>query len=413
MPDVWLLPYLPLTNECQVGPYGLVPFRDLSRRHATSQVVYNEVRRLRTAYRVSSMGQPFGAIVVPEDSRIGGEELEREQFPALHGAVLAATIDANPILIGADDMGNSGHATATAENAKMFGHPLTGEYSYAIQTGAMVTVLSWRSSEPGRPLPKIHPPANLPEPMFFSFDAEYASALHHALCQDSDDARRLALAIDWLNITWSNNEDVSARTRALAHRSAFEALLGGEASTKKQREALSSLLDDRKRSDGFDAGPSTTERNARLSSPTSNGGFRASACFATVFRTAMLSAPRGTNGSSRTVNIICATPMLSFAGRSSRRSFAEVPILSSNSQHVSEQWSARPRSYFAKTARGTDRRKSNGTASSRFGHFCAEVPKSPHIDAYPRVLLLAPSAAPLRKPLQEGIFTARRSRRRA
>lgn len=246
MPDVWLLPYLPLANECQVGPYALVPFRDFSRRHATSQAVYNEVRRLRTAYRVSSMGRPFGAIVVPEDSRIGGEELERERFPALHGAVLAAAIDANPILIGADDTGNSGHATATAENAKMFGHPLTGEYSYAIQTGAMVTVLSWRSSEPGRPLPKIHPPANLPEPMFFSFDAEYASALHHALCQDSDDARRLALAIDWLNITWSNNEDVSARTRALAYRSAFEVLLGGEASTKKQREALSSLLDDSK-----------------------------------------------------------------------------------------------------------------------------------------------------------------------
>lgn len=56
----------------------------------------------------------------------------------------------------------------------------------------------------------------------------------------------MALAIDWLNITWSNNEDVGARTRILAYRSAFEALLGGEANTQKQREALSSLLDDPK-----------------------------------------------------------------------------------------------------------------------------------------------------------------------
>jgi hypothetical protein len=126
----------------------------------------------------------------------------------------------------------------------MFGHPLTGERSYVIRTGAMVTVLQWRSSEPGRPLPKVHPPPDLPEPMFFSFDAEYAGALHDALSEDTDDARRLALAIDWLNTTWSNNEDVSARTRALAYRSALEALLGGEASTKKQREALSALLDD-------------------------------------------------------------------------------------------------------------------------------------------------------------------------
>lgn len=244
MPNVWLLPYLPLASESQVGPYVLVPFREFGRRHATNQAVYNEVRRLRTAYRVGDMGQQFGALVVPRGARIGGKDLARERFAALRGAVLAATIDANPILIGADDTGNAGHATATAENAKMFGHPLTGEHSYAIQTGAMVTVLSWRSSEPGRPLPKIKPPTDLPQPMFFSFDAEYAGALHDALSEDTDEARRLALAIDWLDIVWSNNSDVSARTRALAYRSAFEALLGGEASTKRQREALSTLLDD-------------------------------------------------------------------------------------------------------------------------------------------------------------------------
>jgi len=190
------------------------------------------------------MGQPFGALVVPRDSRIGSNALERKQFPILHGAILAATIDANPVLIGTDDSGNAGHATATAENAKMFGHPLTGEPSYAIRTGAMVTVLQWRSSKPGRPLPKIHPPANLPEPLFFAFDHEYATALHQALAEDSADARRLALAIDWLNLTWSNSEDVNDRTRTLAYRSALETLLGGEASTRRQRKSLSSLLDD-------------------------------------------------------------------------------------------------------------------------------------------------------------------------
>jgi hypothetical protein len=246
MPDVWLLPYLPLPSECQVGPYFLVPFRNFGRRHTTSQAVYNEVRRLRTAYRVGSVGPPVGALVVPVDSRIGGDELKRERFPALHSAVLAATIEANPILVKADEEANTGHAIATAENAKMFGHPLTGKRSYVTRTGAMITVLAMQYSEPGRPLPRIQPPANLPKPMLISFDAEYAGALHDALSRDTDDARRLALAIDWLNITWSNNEDVGAPTRVLAYRSAFEALLGGEASTQKQREALSSLLDDPK-----------------------------------------------------------------------------------------------------------------------------------------------------------------------
>lgn len=178
---------MPLTAECQVGSYALVPFRDLGRQHATSQAVYNQVRWLRTAYRVGSMGLPVDALVVPVNSRIGGDELERERFPALHSAVLAATIEANPILVGADEEGSTGHATATAENSKMFGHPLTGERSYVTETGAMVTVLVMQSSEPGRPLPKIHPPANLPEPMFFfSFDVEYAGALHDALSRDTD-----------------------------------------------------------------------------------------------------------------------------------------------------------------------------------------------------------------------------------
>jgi hypothetical protein len=98
---------------------------------------------------------------------------------------------------------------------------------------------------------RARPPATQDQPAdrfagadVLHFDAEYAGALHDALSEDTDEARRLALAIDWLNIAWSNNEDVSARTRALAYRSALEALLGGEASTKKQREALSALLDD-------------------------------------------------------------------------------------------------------------------------------------------------------------------------
>jgi hypothetical protein len=42
----------------------------------------------------------------------------------------------------------------------------------------------------------------------------------------------------------------------------------------------------------------------------------------------------------------------------------------------------------------------NRTGPSRFGHFCAEVPKSLHIGAYPRVLLVVTVCRAAAKPLQ-------------
>ncbi len=41
-----------------------------------------------------------------------------------------------------------------------------------------------------------------------------------------------------------------------------------------------------------------------------------------------------------------------------------------------------------------------------FGHFCAEVPKSLHIGAYPRVLLIAAACRAAAKSLQAAIFTS-------
>jgi hypothetical protein len=65
----------------------------------------------------------------------------------------------------------------------------------------------------------------------------------------------------------------------------------------------------------------------------------------------------------------------------------------------------------AAEARG--RPAGNGTAPSRFGHFCAEVPKSLHIRAYPTHFLFAAAGRRLGKPLQVATFAACRSRRSA
>lgn len=53
----------------------------------------------------------------------------------------------------------------------------------------------------------------------------------------------------------------------------------------------------------------------------------------------------------------------------------------------------------------------NGTCLSRFGHFCAEVPKSPHIGAHRRALQIAAVRHALTKPLQVGTFASGRSPR--
>lgn len=53
----------------------------------------------------------------------------------------------------------------------------------------------------------------------------------------------------------------------------------------------------------------------------------------------------------------------------------------------------------------------NQTAILSFGHFCAEVPKSLRIGAYPLVLLIAALCGAATKSLQVAIFTDRWSQR--
>ncbi len=50
------------------------------------------------------------------------------------------------------------------------------------------------------------------------------------------------------------------------------------------------------------------------------------------------------------------------------------------------------------------RDRPNRTTTPHLGHFCAEVPKSLHIAAYPRVLLIAAVCHAAAKPLQAAVF---------
>src|SRR4051794_37806656 len=117
MADVWLAPYLPLSAEIEISAWRLIPFRDLARRHTTSQAVLNEVRRLRTAYTLpNTSGMPFGALVAAREGRIGDEH-PRELLRPFHRALVAALLDGNPSFLDPDPRPNASHQMATAENA--------------------------------------------------------------------------------------------------------------------------------------------------------------------------------------------------------------------------------------------------------------------------------------------------------
>jgi hypothetical protein len=233
--DLWLAPYLPLREEAEVGPWRLVPFSTATSRHTRSRKVFNEVRRLQTAYRIKE-GQ-IGAVVIPTEGRVGDDQ-PRELIRPFGHAILGAALDGNPAL--SDD---SGEQIVTAENAAVYGHPL-GEEGYVITVGALVRQLQAHYAEPGRRLPRIEPPRELFTPWQYHLDTEYAAALYELIAADGRRGRQLDQAIEWLGLAWANTAVVNEDARLLVLRSGFEALLGGDASTKRNRELLSKLLDE-------------------------------------------------------------------------------------------------------------------------------------------------------------------------
>jgi hypothetical protein len=242
MADVLLAPYLPLDEEVTLGPWILVPFDDLAYRHTRDRSIFNEIRRLRTAYQLPTDGMPYGAVFLPHGGRLG-DDFSRDEVRPLHRAVVAALIDGNPTLLESDGDPNAGDRMVTSENGLIYGHPIHGGGSYVISTGAMSRQLSLRYAEPGRRVPKIAPPSELMTPLFGRFDYEYASALHGLLTKGDTQARRLDRAIEWLALAWNNSALISEDARVLAFRAAFEVLLGGGSSTTQNRGLLSRLLD--------------------------------------------------------------------------------------------------------------------------------------------------------------------------
>ena len=173
-----------LKDSTTVGPWNLVPFRELQQDDTES-----------------------------EESRDWAPEALRHVVMRL---VDAYRVDAS-----------------TSENALLYGHPLTGGNSYAIQTGVLIQAMHWRTAADGEPLPKVAPPVELPTPIFANFDHEVAHATHAYLSAGDMNARRLHRALDWYRIALSNAEAVTRDVRVGAAPSAIEALTGLSDETKR------------------------------------------------------------------------------------------------------------------------------------------------------------------------------------
>jgi hypothetical protein len=224
VPDALFAPYLPLIREATVGPWRLVPFKDIDDCAAVPAHLRRQVTQLVEAYRPGG-GPSLGAVASPSGIQVEAPLSHREMRRLGH-ALLAGAMSCNPAMVGMGDVSpNAGHAMTTAENALVYGHPLGGTgNSYATVTGMLVRISAIHRATEGKPLPPIAAPVELPKPRLASFDDELADATYSALDEDEAAGRRLGRALDWYRIALTNAEAVTLDVRVGATRSALEVL---------------------------------------------------------------------------------------------------------------------------------------------------------------------------------------------
>lgn len=240
---VLLYPYLPLRGRQSVGPWELVPARNLEDDDAPTPEAARAIRGLVELYELpEDLGQ-FGALAKPAGGLVG-DEFERQAMRALGRALVVALLAGNPSLLTPEEerSGNEGHMMLTSDNAIGYGHPLGEDGYVAVEEGAIATVLRGGLNV-FRPGAKISTPIEVRAPMLSrELDGELADAVHQVLTAETADARRLGRAIDWLDLAWRNTSSINRDLRLAALKSAFEILFdSGDVAVLRQR--LSALLD--------------------------------------------------------------------------------------------------------------------------------------------------------------------------
>jgi hypothetical protein len=231
---VFVFPYLGSRQRARVGPFELIPWGELSEAQVAEEWLRPRLEGFEKMYDSCVVfaqfdGQPLG--VAPPD----------ELFGPLRRAVFIATISGIPAL---DDADAAGWEAVTSDNAVAYVHPIPESAGIAVVVGRIVRTTLAGSVESQRGgIPK---PVEMPDPMAPPVpDSDIGDAMFLALTEDSEQARRLALAIDWLDVAWRNTDSISGDVRILAIHAGFEALLleGERADSRAMAHRYDGFLD--------------------------------------------------------------------------------------------------------------------------------------------------------------------------
>jgi len=144
-----------------------------------------------------------------------------------------------------DAENNFGWGAITSDHALAFIHPIPQDSGIAVEFGFIIrkTVAGLiEGTRGGVPKPiEIVDSLAPPDP-----DPTISTSVFEALVQDSERARRLGLAIGWLEVAWRNTEAISQDLRIVALLAGFEAILmeGNGADSYLMATQYDSFVDD-------------------------------------------------------------------------------------------------------------------------------------------------------------------------
>jgi hypothetical protein len=244
-------PYLPLTDRTTVGDWELIPRAAFQDEDAIDPHVATLARGFADLHELPGSGHGrVGAFARRRAGKVGDDPEDLAPIIDLRRALVVAVLDGNesPLLPEEEQNPNAGHNAMTSDNAIVVANGISrdGGWTATITGGRIRTLHGGLSVLPDHRLPsspKIAPPGDIHlPPMPPKLDVEYADAAWESIGRGTDDARRLARAIDWLDLAWRNASGLTDDLRVPALRAGFEVLLDSD-ETPDLRGRLSDLLD--------------------------------------------------------------------------------------------------------------------------------------------------------------------------
>lgn len=237
--QVILFPYLFASERLMAGGWQIIPRSALLPDDAAAEWTHDAALGLLDLYEPrSGSWEAVGCVVRPPHGSVG-DPVEIDDLRAIHRAVSAALLDANPSLSDKD----AGHQVATSDNALVFGHRVDGSGAVWVDYGVMVRAIVGGLSIGSHDVTIAAPPEILIPFLHPSIDEVYLNALVQMLASSNEQSRRLGRAIDWLDLAWRNTSSIDEDMRVVAVRAGFEVLFGVGDRTDPLRTALSGLLD--------------------------------------------------------------------------------------------------------------------------------------------------------------------------